>query len=87
MADVGVGVGVGVGPGVAVGTGKGRSRAAFVLVTTLLCALTLGLGYANKARCVGPEFDSIGPSEPDYTVRVARDVCYSDIQQLWSAGR
>ena len=60
-----------------------RSRTAFVLVTTLLCALTLGLGYANKVRCVGPEFDSLGRSEPDYTVRVARDVCYSDIQQLW----
>ena len=60
-----------------------RSRTAFVLVTTLLCALTLGLGYANKARCIGPEFDSLGRSEPDYTVRVARDVCYSDIQQLW----
>jgi Mannosyltransferase (PIG-M) len=60
-----------------------RSRTAFVLVTTLLCALTLGLGYANKARCIGPEFDSLGRSEPDYAVRVARDVCYSDIQQLW----
>ena len=54
-----------------------------MLVTTVLCALTLGLGYANKARCVGPEFDSLGRSGPDYTVRVARDVCYSDIQQLW----
>ncbi len=60
-----------------------RRRTAFVLLTTLLCALTLGLGYANKARCVGPEFDSQGRSGPDYTVRVARDVCYSDIQQLW----
>ena len=49
----------------------------------LLCALTLAAGYANKARCVGPEFDSYGRSEPDYGIRVARDVCYSDIQYLW----
>ena len=26
----------------------------------LLCGLTLALGYANKARCVGPYFDSLG---------------------------
>src|SRR5664279_6360756 len=69
--------------GVGRGVGGARSRVAFVLVTTVLCALTLGLGYANKARCVGPEFDSLGRSGPNYTVRVARDVCYSDIQQLW----
>ena len=49
----------------------------------LLCGLTLGAGYVNKARCVGPSFDSSGRSEPDYGVRVARDVCYSDIQYLW----
>ena len=55
----------------------------FVLITTLLCALTLGLGYANKARCVGPTFDSLGRSTPDYGKRIARDVCYSDIQHLW----
>ena len=42
-----------------------------------------GLGYANKARCVGPAFDSQGRSEPDYGVRISRDVCYSDIQYLW----
>ena len=55
----------------------------FVLVTMLLCALTLGAGYANKARCVGPSFDSFGRSGPDFGVRIARDVCYSDIQYLW----
>ena len=49
----------------------------------LLCALTLAAGYANKARCVGPSFDSQGRSEPDYGVRISRDVCYSDIQHLW----
>ena len=56
---------------------------AFVLITMLLCALTLGAGYANKVRCVGPSFDSLGRSTPDYGTRIARDVCYSDIQHLW----
>jgi len=56
---------------------------AFVLITVLLCALTLTAGYANKARCVGPVFDSLGRSEPDFGVRISRDVCYSDIQYLW----
>ena len=60
-----------------------RGAPIFVLITTLLCALTLAVGYANKARCIGPEFDSSGRSEPDYGIRVARDVCYSDLQQLW----
>jgi len=54
-----------------------------VLVTMLLCAVTLGAGYANKVRCVGPSFDSQGRSGPDYTIRIDRDVCYSDIQYLW----
>ncbi len=60
-----------------------RGAPIFVLITTLLCAITLAVGYANKARCIGPEFDSSGRSEPDYGIRVARDVCYSDLQQLW----
>ena len=60
-----------------------RRAPLFVLLTMLLCALTLGAGYANKVRCVGPSFDVEGRSEPDYSVRVARDVCYSDIQYLW----
>ncbi|MGH3929465.1 MAG: glycosyltransferase family 87 protein, partial [Pseudonocardiaceae bacterium] len=41
------------------------------------------LGYANKARCTGPEFDSDGRSGPGYDIRKDRDVCYSDIQHLW----
>jgi Predicted integral membrane protein len=45
--------------------------------------MTLLLGYANKARCVGPEFDAAGRSAPDYDARAYRDVCYSDIQHLW----
>lgn len=49
----------------------------------LLTGMTLLLGYANKARCVGPEFDVRGRTTPDYQVRIDRDVCYSDIQYLW----
>ncbi len=60
-----------------------RRAPIFVVVTTVLCALTLGLGYVNKARCIGPEYDALGRSTPDYGVRITRDVCYSDIQFLW----
>lgn len=49
----------------------------------LLCGLILLLGYANKARCTGPEFDPAGRSGPDFAIRYDRDVCYSDIQYLW----
>ena len=49
----------------------------------LLTGVTLLLGYANKARCVGPEFDAAGRTQPDYQLRVDHDVCYSDIQELW----
>ncbi|MGH3939755.1 MAG: glycosyltransferase family 87 protein [Pseudonocardiaceae bacterium] len=49
----------------------------------LLGGLTLLLGYANKARCIGPEFDQDGRSGPGYDIRKDRDVCYSDIQHLW----
>jgi len=54
-----------------------------VVVLVLLTGFTLLMGYANKARCVGPEFDTAGRSGPDYERRVDHDVCYSDIQQLW----
>ena len=60
--------------------GPGRLLLAVVVVLT---GLTLVAGYANKARCVGPEFDAQGRSAPDFTVRANRDVCYSDIQKLW----
>ena len=60
-----------------------RRTPAFVGVSVLLCALTLAVGYANKARCIGPEYDITGRSTPDYGVRITRDVCYSDIQYLW----
>ena len=54
-----------------------------LVLLVLLTGLTLLLGYANKARCTGPEFDAAGRSTPDHTVRQYRDVCYSDIQKLW----
>lgn len=54
-----------------------------VAVLVLLSGLTLLLGYANKARCAGPEYDAAGRSQPDFEIRVDRDVCYSDIQFLW----
>jgi uncharacterized membrane protein len=61
-----------------------RTRGRLMLaVLVLLTGVTLVLGYANKARCVGPEFDAAGRSGPDYEKRVDHDVCYSDIQQLW----
>jgi uncharacterized membrane protein len=54
-----------------------------LVVLVVLTGVTLLLGYANKDRCVGPGFDAAGRSEPDYNIRVDRDVCYSDIQYLW----
>jgi uncharacterized membrane protein len=57
--------------------------ALMLVAIVVLTGFTLLLGYANKARCVGPEFDAQGRSGPDYVLRVDRDVCYSDIQYLW----
>ncbi|WP_245572556.1 glycosyltransferase family 87 protein [Actinokineospora enzanensis] len=57
-------------------------RAALV-VLTLLCGLTLLIGFANKDRCTGPKFDSWGRSEPGFDERKYAEVCYSDIQFLW----
>jgi uncharacterized membrane protein len=45
--------------------------------------VTLLLGYENKARCTGPQFDEGGRSEPAYQERAYGQVCYSDIQHLW----
>ncbi|WP_425359130.1 glycosyltransferase family 87 protein [Actinoalloteichus spitiensis] len=52
-------------------------------LVVLLSGLTLLAGYANKARCTGPEFDEYGRSGPMYKERIDGDVCYSDIQHLW----
>ncbi|PPK68029.1 glycosyltransferase 87 family protein [Actinokineospora auranticolor] len=57
-------------------------RGALALVV-LLCGLTLVLGFANKDRCTGPEFDTWGRSQPDFDERKYAEVCYSDIQYLW----
>ncbi|MCI2418863.1 glycosyltransferase 87 family protein [Saccharopolyspora sp. K220] len=67
-------------------SGRNRSRALTISGLAVLClltALTLALGYANKARCTGPDFDEQGRSEPAYQERAYGDVCYSDIQNLW----
>ncbi|MEE2032630.1 glycosyltransferase 87 family protein [Rhodococcus chondri] len=52
------------------------------LVAVLACAVTLWLGYLNKARCAGPPFDPSGRTLRFEEVKDAM-VCYSDIQQLW----
>ena len=57
-------------------------RAALAIMV-LLCGITLFLGFANKDRCTGPEFDTHGRTNPNYTERAREDVCYSDIQDLW----
>jgi uncharacterized membrane protein len=67
-------------PGSSAGARLSRNALAAIV---LMCGLTLLLGFANKARCAGPEFDAAGRSGPDFTIRYDRDVCYSDIQYLW----
>ncbi|TDV50780.1 glycosyltransferase family 87 protein [Actinophytocola oryzae] len=54
-----------------------------LIVLTVLCGITLVLGFVNKDRCTGPQFDKWGRSQPDFDERRYRDVCYSDIQTLW----
>ncbi|MFC6011520.1 hypothetical protein [Nocardia lasii] len=62
---------------------RGAARAgAFSLLVLLLCALTLALAYANKARCAGGAIDEDGRSLV-FDVRKDTEVCYSDIQFLW----
>lgn len=70
-------------PPVRVGPGPGGPSRVVLAVIVLLTGLTMLLGYANKARCTGPEYDAAGRSVPDYEIRIDRDVCYSDIQYLW----
>lgn len=60
------------------------SPAVLMFITMLLSAVMLVAGYADKARCVGPEFDALGRSTPDLYPRMSGDVCYSDIQALWT---
>jgi hypothetical protein len=54
-----------------------------LIAVVVLCGITLLLGFLNKDRCTGPEFDQLGRSGPDYDKRSKQDVCYSDIQFLW----
>jgi hypothetical protein len=61
---------------------RARFGTAGLLAVVLLTGLTLLLGYANKARCAGPEFEASGRTV-DFGTRQNRDVCYSDIQYLW----
>ncbi|MFD1812467.1 hypothetical protein [Rhodococcus gannanensis] len=52
------------------------------LVVTLVCGLTLALGYLNKARCAGVPYDEQGRSLVFDRLKDS-SVCYSDIQFLW----
>jgi len=54
-----------------------------LVVLTVLCGITLVLGFINKDRCTGPRFDQWGRSQPDFDKRRYQDFCYSDIQTLW----
>jgi len=63
--------------------GAPRLGRAALAVLVLLTGLTMLISYANKTRCVGPEFDAVGRSAPDYEDRHYRDLCYTDIQHLW----
>ncbi|MFC4854940.1 glycosyltransferase family 87 protein [Actinophytocola glycyrrhizae] len=64
--------------------GAGARLTSFgLIVLTVLCGITLVLGFVNKDRCTGPRFDEYGRSQPDFDKRRYQDVCYSDIQTLW----
>lgn len=60
-----------------------RLGAAALVVLVALCGITLVLGFLNKDRCSGPDFDEWGRSEPNFDLRSKQEVCYSDIQFLW----
>jgi uncharacterized membrane protein len=61
----------------------GRLGTLALVVLIALCGVTLLLGFLNKDRCTGPQFDELGRSGPDFDKRSKEDVCYSDIQFLW----
>ncbi|MFI7677127.1 glycosyltransferase family 87 protein [Actinophytocola sp. NPDC049390] len=72
------------GDGAAERPGVGARLTSLGLVLlTVLCGITLVLGFVNKDRCSGPRFDEWGRSQPDFDMRRYEDVCYSDIQTLW----
>lgn len=53
-----------------------------VIVSVVVCAITLLLAYLNKARCAVAPFDGSGRSTVFDTIKDS-NVCYSDIQFLW----
>ncbi|SEL71278.1 glycosyltransferase family 87 protein [Rhodococcus maanshanensis] len=55
---------------------------AVAVIVTLLCGLTLALGYLNKARCAGAPFAENGRSLAFDRLKDS-NFCYSDIQFLW----
>lgn len=59
-----------------------RASTSTTLAVTLICGLTVALGYLNKARCAGAPFDSLGRSLIFDRIKDS-SVCYSDIQFLW----
>lgn len=68
----------------ATGTPARFGRTALAVIV-LLCGLTMLLGFVNKDRCTGPNYDRWGRSvsSVDFERRNKEDVCYSDIQYLW----
>ncbi|WP_187703022.1 glycosyltransferase family 87 protein [Nocardia yunnanensis] len=58
---------------------SGRTIAVF---STVVCAITVVIGYLNKARCAGGTFEASGRSVL-FDVIKDSNVCYSDIQYLW----
>ncbi len=59
-----------------------RTSMATMVAVVALCAVTLALGYFNKARCAVAPFLDNGRSTAFDTVKDSW-VCYSDIQFLW----
>lgn len=59
-----------------------KTSAATTVTVVALCALTLILGYLNKARCAVAPFLDNGRSTMFDTLKDS-SVCYSDIQFLW----
>ena len=55
---------------------------AVAVTVTLLCGLTLALGYLNKARCAGAPFAENGRSLVFDRLKDS-NFCFSDIQFLW----
>ena len=55
-----------------------------VAATMVVATLVIGLGYAYKTKCIGPTYDTNGLSGPNLVERATGQVCYTDLQSLWS---